>query len=79
MRLLILNPIVLLNIYSYWNNNRNPYKDVNCVFLSPHGQRFEVQFHTPESFKLKNGDLHKLYEEYRLDSTTSERRAELVK
>ncbi|MFC5468421.1 minor capsid protein [Cohnella suwonensis] len=61
-----------------WNDKRNPYKGINGIFVSPSGQRFEVQFHTPESFELKNGPLHKLYEEYRLDATSSERRAELT-
>ncbi|KXG78277.1 minor capsid protein [Thermotalea metallivorans] len=62
-----------------WSDKRNPYKGINGIFVSPEGQKFEVQFHTPESFELKNGKLHKLYEEYRLDSTTPERKFELVK
>lgn len=62
-----------------WDDKRNPYKGVNGIFVSPDGQKFEVQFHTAESFKLKNGKMHKLYEEYRLDSTTMERRADISK
>lgn len=62
-----------------WNDKRNPYKGINGIFVAPNGQRFEVQFHTPESFELKDGPLHKLYEEYRLDGTSPERRAELTK
>ncbi len=62
-----------------WNDKRNPYKGINGIFISPDGQKFEVQFHTPESFELKNGPLHKLYEEFRLDSTTPERRLEISK
>ena len=62
-----------------WEDKRNPYKGINAIFTSPAGQRFEVQFHTPQSFDLKNGPLHKLYEEYRLDSTSPARRVELTK
>ncbi|PWV97447.1 minor capsid protein 2 [Paenibacillus cellulosilyticus] len=62
-----------------WDDKRNPYRGVNAVFVSPEGQKFEVQFHTPESFELKNGRMHEIYEEYRLDSTSTERRAELTK
>lgn len=66
-------------IKNTWSDKRNPYKGINGIFVSPQGQKFEVQFHTPESFELKNGKLHKLYEEYRLDSTIPERKSELVK
>lgn len=62
-----------------WRDKRNPYRGINAIFTSPSGQRFEVQFHTPESFDLKNGPLHQLYEEFRLDSTPPERRAELTR
>lgn len=61
-----------------WNDKRNPYRGINSIFVSPGGQKFEVQFHTPESFELKNGRMHEIYEEYRLDSTSPERRAELT-
>ncbi|SEU32380.1 phage minor capsid protein [Paenibacillus sp. NFR01] len=62
-----------------WGDKRNPYRGVNAIFVSPDGQKFELQFHTPESFALKNGRMHEIYEEYRLDSTSPERRAELTK
>ncbi|MEK5480319.1 minor capsid protein [Paenibacillus sp. FSL R5-0407] len=62
-----------------WRDKRNPYRGINAIFTSSSGQRFEVQFHTPESFDLKNGQLHKLYEEFRLDSTPPERRGELTR
>lgn len=68
-----------LKLKNTWDDKRNPYKGVNGIYVSPDGQKFEVQFHTSESFKLKNGNMHKLYEEYRLDSTTTERRAEISK
>ena len=53
-----------------------PYKGVNTI-LSIHGINFEMQYHTQESFDLKNGKLHELYEERRLSTTSVERRAEL--
>lgn len=60
-----------------WLDKRSAYKGVNCIYMHPNGQKFEVQFHTPESFDLKNGELHKMYEEFRLDTTSDERRMEL--
>ena len=49
-----------------WLVKSNPYKGINCVYLSPNGQKFEIQFHTPESFELKNGEMHILYEKWRI-------------
>lgn len=49
-----------------WDDASNPYKGINAVLRNPDGQSFEVQFHTPESFDLKNGELHRLYEQYRI-------------
>lgn len=56
----------LTKIKNTWTIKHSPYKGVNCNYLSPSGQGFEIQYHTPESFELKNGELHKLYEEWRL-------------
>ena len=66
-----------IKVKNTWIQKSNPYKGVNCIFEHPNGQRFEMQFHTPESFELKNGIMHKIYEEYRLSDTTVERRIEL--
>lgn len=41
------------------------------------GQRFEVQFHTPDSFAMKDQVLHPLYEESRLATVTDDRKTEL--
>jgi hypothetical protein len=62
-----------VKVKNTWNKY-SPYKGINTIFKSPDGQNFEIQFHTPESFKLKDGELHKLYEEWRLlpeDTTES--------
>ena len=38
------------------------YKGINTRWVTPEGQRFEVQFHTPESFHAKHEVTHKAYE-----------------
>lgn len=63
-----------IRVKNFWNNKLSAYKGVNCIYSNSSGQKFEVQFHTPESFNLKNNELHKLYEEQRLDSTSIERK-----
>lgn len=63
-----------VKVKNTWLNKRSAYKGVKCIFESPAGQRFEVQFHTPESYELKDGEMHKLYEEHRKDTTSAERR-----
>jgi hypothetical protein len=50
------------------------YKGVNTRWATPEGQRFEVQFHTPDSFHAKECVMHLAYERIR-DPATS--RAEL--
>lgn len=67
----------LLRVKNSWTNENMAYKGVNCVFQSPNGEKFEVQFHTPESFSVKQNELHKMYEEQRLLTTSAARRAEL--
>jgi hypothetical protein len=57
---------------NYWTNPE--YKGVNTRWVTPEGQRFEVQFHTPDSFHAKHQVTHLAYERIR-DPTTS--RAEL--
>jgi len=48
-----------------WDEENATYRGINATLTSPDGQTFEVQFHTQESFDLKNGELHSLYEERR--------------
>ncbi len=50
------------------------YNGINTFIKAPNGQVFEMQYHTPESFILKNGELHKLYEKQRkiLDDESEE-------
>ena len=67
-------------IKNTWNtfSRDRPYRGVNCVFVSPTGTRFELQFHTPESLVAKELQ-HPWYEETRSKETppTPERKAEL--
>lgn len=55
-----------------------PYKGVNTV-VEKDGINFEMQYHTQESFDLKNGPVHELYEKYRDTSTSDRERMKLFK
>jgi hypothetical protein len=59
---------------NWWTNSE--YKGVNTRWLTPEGQRFEVQFHTPESFHAKHRVTHAVYERIRDPATSDEERAE---
>lgn len=54
-----------------------PYKGINTTVTSPDGQVFELQFHTPESFAMKQNVNHPLYEEARTLDKTNPRKTEL--
>lgn len=49
-----------------WNDPFRAYKGINTNIKTPEGYEFELQFHTKESFDLKNGKLHELYEKQRV-------------
>lgn len=57
-------------------NSTGPYRGVNTLVADKTGYVFELQYHTPESIKVKEIN-HKLYEEQRLDSTSAARKEEL--
>jgi hypothetical protein len=54
---------------NYWADPE--YKGINTRWIAQQGQRFEVQFHTPESFHAKEILTHKAYERIRDTTTTS--------
>jgi hypothetical protein len=54
------------------------YRGINVTLISTQGQKFELQFHTPQSYKVKS-ENHNLYEEMRNNSTTEIRYEELRK
>ncbi|HHT7871398.1 minor capsid protein [Pasteurella multocida] len=47
------------------------YKGVNTI-LEKDGVKFEMQYHTKQSFELKNGKLHELYEQARVVNISPE-------
>jgi hypothetical protein len=58
-----------------WSNAE--YKGINTRWATPDGQRFEVQFHTPESFYAKQHITHESYERLRDPRTDNAEREEL--
>ena len=48
---------------NWWTNPE--YKGINTRWVTPEGQRFEVQFHSPESFHAKHEMTHLSYERIR--------------
>ena len=65
-------------IYSknHWRDDPE-YKGVNTRWVTAENQRFEVQFHTAESFYAKQELTHKSYERLRNPLTQDEERQEL--
>lgn len=60
----------VVEVKNHWLNKGNPYNGINCTFRSPENQKFEIQFHTPESYGVKDR-MHKDYEAWRLLSASS--------
>ena len=60
-----------------WGNLE--YKGINTRWVTQGGQRFEVQFHTPESFHAKQNITHTSYERIRNPLTSDGERMELRK
>lgn len=61
-----------------WNSKKTPsYQGINVNIETPSGLKTELQFHTPESFHLKNKINHPLYEEAR-DLATSAARVDAL-
>jgi hypothetical protein len=60
---------------NYWRGES--YKGENLVFTHPSGFNFEMQIHTPDSYRIKEVVNHKLYEEARRPGTSRERFDEL--
>jgi hypothetical protein len=60
---------------NYWSDPE--YKGINTRWVTQQGQRFEVQFHTPESFHAKQYVTHEAYERLRNPHIADEERREL--
>ncbi len=54
------------------------YKGLNTQLKAPNGQVFELQFHTPDSFHIKQNITHAMYEEARKLPLSSPRNQQLV-
>jgi len=61
---------------NHWRDDPE-YKGINTRWKSPDGQRFEVQFHTAESFHAKQSITHNSYERVRNNLTGRAERREL--
>ncbi len=60
---------------NHWSSTQ--YKGINTRWITSDGQRFEIQFHTPESFNAKQEVTHPAYERLRNALTTDGERREL--
>lgn len=54
-----------LRVKNYWAEG-NSYKGINVAMKDPDGIPVELQFHTPESLRIKEGALHEIYERQRV-------------
>ena len=61
---------------NHWQDDLG-YKGINTRWVTPEGQRFEIQFHTAESFHAKQQATHWSYERLRNPLTNDAERAEL--
>ena len=61
---------------NHWRDDPE-YKGINSRWVTPEGQRFELQFHTPESFNAKQEVTHDSYERIRNPLTGRGERREL--
>lgn len=57
-----------LTVKNYWTNAKNPYQGVNVQVTSRTGTQWELQFHTPTSLDVKEGEMHKIYEASRVET-----------
>lgn len=69
-------------IWNAWKNagtfRDTGYRGINITIISSQNQKFEIQFHTEESYRFKN-ETHRLYAELRDLETSVERRKEIIK
>lgn len=63
------------SVKNFWVSE-NDYKGNHFIGVSSNGTPFELQFHTPKSFEIKNL-IHPIYEEARLPPLDSAKRKEL--
>ncbi len=66
----------MVEMENFWPPG-DAYNGINALFEHPDGTVFELQFHTDLSFRIKDKDIHKFYEEFRDPDTTPKRKKEL--
>lgn len=54
-----------VKVKNYWLDETNPYQGINIQVTTPTGLKYELQFHTPTSLAIKEGELHTIYEKSR--------------
>lgn len=67
-----------IEVKNYWLNKHNPYNGINTTISTPDGQRFELQYHTLESYEVKD-KMHSDYEKWRLMDKSLDEARELRK
>jgi hypothetical protein len=67
----------LLKLKNTWPDDKISYKGINVQMATPDGQKMELQFHTSDSFWLKDTGTHDLYEEKRRPDISKERKDQL--
>ena len=67
----------IVKVKNYWNEPDDPYNGVNVTVKTDKNKVFEIQYHTQESFEIKE-ELHKIYEKSRKLSRKSKKRQEYI-
>jgi hypothetical protein len=62
----------LSRIKNFWQKG-DAYQGINAKILHPSGFEVELQFHTPNSFEVKDSKSHDIYEMYREETNTKKR------
>lgn len=66
----------ILEVDNKYLNKEGRYKAIHINAVSPNGQKFEIQMHSPETLQA-NSKTHELYEEWRHPDTAEARKAAL--
>ena len=76
----LIHYLTLIKFKNYWKIEDDPYQGINSALrYSGANIAFEVQFHTKESYDLKNGRGHELYEKTRAVDTPYAVRVDALK
>lgn len=67
-----------IEVKNYWLDKNNPYNGINTTIQAQNGQKFELQYHTSESYSVKDA-IHGLYEKWRIMDKASPEAIQLRK